>query len=113
MTDLKVGDNVRLSMEGKVTYVDSYDGETTVENAEGVEVTFMPERDGVEVEKIPDPFKAGDILRHKSAADSVYTLLADDGEGRFFYFSHHFGKAYPAAETFSPESYERVAEVAA
>ena len=94
MTDVQVGDKVRVYHEGVVTRVSPKGKWITVDD----EMKYY----GFDVEVIPSviTFKPGDVVRHKGDS-SIYTL----GEGGR-YFSHHLRDWRTREIEFTSKHYE-------
>ncbi|HKN44257.1 MAG TPA: hypothetical protein VJW23_10055 [Propionibacteriaceae bacterium] len=112
MSDIKVGDKVRITFEDTVTSVGD-DGRIFVdldtddcEDDLDMEVGYLVGDDAVSIEvteKAVVTFKPGDVVRHRHCATLVYTVGAGG------HLAHHAGFAWRVDNFgFTSEHYELV-----
>lgn len=109
MEELKVGDRIRLTIEGAVEEIDS-DGEVYISAPGADSLGFYPElldKESASVEKITKPFGVGDVVRNIFSGNK-YLLLEDQGEGGFVYLSFQYPHKGAATFCFEPASFEVV-----
>lgn len=96
MSEYKVGDRVKVTLEGEVTSVCA-NGFVLSEG-----YYFAPEDVTLTIERVVEVFKVGDRVVSRSRPSYEYTI------GRDGYYSHEVNKWWDTCESFTSKHYELV-----